>query len=252
MKTYAKILVLLAASCLAFVSVSRAQPTTFTTQPAYSGSAFTFGASTTLGQTFSNVYSVSSMTYNFFIGAGGSTSSTNLTATFGQWNGSSFIAGTTVTFGTITIPPSSAWTASLTNSFNTYSTYQLTFDLTNTGSNPIINSTLASPVTSGVTLDSVYGYMTSPSSTYALLLTNTGGASNLALGLTNTDAFAYGSASPLNFNDWTFAQIAVQTSNPVPESSTVAAILGATLVAGLVIFRLRQQRQLVPVSATAA
>lgn len=245
----------IAAISIAFVSSSLAQLVTYTTQPAYQGSVVTFAGGGTLGQTFTDVYAVAYMTFNFFAGTGsGGTvnTTTDLVATFGQWNGSGFVAGTTVDFGTISIPPSSAWTASLSNGQGTFPTYQVTFDLTDALVNsPVADSVLASPVSSSSILDPVWGYSTDPSYTYALMLTNSGGASNLGLGLTNFDAFQYG-ATNFNFNDWTFAQIAVATTNPVPEASTVAAMIGAAFIAGLVGLRIRQRRQLAALPAAPA
>ena len=89
--------------------------------------------------------------------------------------------------------------------------------------------------------DPTFGYMTSPSNTYALMLTNSGGASNLGLGLTNSNVFPFG-ATNFGFNDWAFAQLVVAPTNPVPESSTVASVAAGLLVAGLVGYRLRQRR----------
>lgn len=218
----------------------RAQLQTYDTRPSYTGSVFTFGSGSSLGETFSNVSAVKSMTYNFFAGASNNTVDTTLTAVFGQWNGSSLVGGTTVSFGTITIPAATSgqWSATLANNGGSYANFSYSFDLTT--------------LTSGL-INSTYGYLTNPNNTYALMLTNTSGsATGLGLGLTNTDAFSYG-ATNLGFNDWSFAQIVVAPGNqslvPVPESSTIAAIIGAVFVAGLVVFRLRQRREieLVPV-----
>jgi hypothetical protein len=242
MNPFVKAGLLFAASALALSGVARAQLQTFETQSAYQGSTFTFFGGT-LGQTFSNVSAVKSMTYNFFSGSGGTTSATNLQAVFGEWSGSAFVGGTTVSFGTINVPSSSSGWSTITNGFGTFNTYAYDFDLTSIGS-PLVHS--------------FFGYLTDSSKTYALMLTDlTGGANGLALGLTNSNAFAYG-ATNLGFNDWTFAQIVVAPGNqelvPVPESSTVAAIGSAVLVAGLVGFRLRQRRAAAqaPVAVVAA
>ena len=239
----------LATLTLGLGSVVRAQLQTYDTRPYYAGSAITFNANGTLGQTFTNVSAVKSMTYDFFAGTGGNNTPTTLSAVFGQWNGSSFVNGSTVSFGTINVPAQggSGWTSTLTNGTNgnTYANFAYTFDL----------STLSSGL-----IDSTYGYLTNPNNTYALMLTNTtvdnnnsSIATGLALGLTNADVFAYG-ATNLGFNDWTFAQIVVAPGNqqltPIPEPSTVAAIAGAVFVAGLVVLRLRQrQLALIPVRA---
>lgn len=246
MKTPAKILSLIAATCFALAAVSRAQIVTYQTetQTGYAGSVATFTSlGGTVGETFTNVSAVTSMTYNFFAGAGnGNTSTqTDLTAVFGQWDGSSFVGGTTVSFGTITIPPStdSSWSSTLDITGASFRNYSYTFDLTS------ISSSLVVPV---------YGYVTNPSDTYALLLTDTTGGTNLGLGLNFSNPFTYGSAYPLGGNsDYVFSQINVvpgsQAVVPTPESGTVAALLGAALVAGLVGFRLRQRRQLALVPA---
>lgn len=228
-------LLLLATSLLGLVGSASAQLQTYDTRPTYQGSTFTFSGGT-LGQTFTNVYSVQSMTYNFFA-SGGTSAATNLSATFGQWNTgtSSFVGGTTVSFGTITVPASnSGWSvlANNTQPGGPYMTYSYTFDLTS----------LVAPM-----ISATYGYLTSPSSTYALMLTDLTGGTNLALGLTNTNSFAFG-ATNLGFNDWTFSQIVVSTS-AIPEASTVASLAALVLVAGLVALRLRQRRALAPVAA---
>lgn len=242
MRTSRSLWFVLAALTLGLGSVARAQLQTYDTRPYYAGSVITFNANGTLGQTFTNVSAVKSMTYDFFAGSGGSTA-TSLSAVFGQWNGSSFVNGTTVSFGSIPVPAEggSGWTTSLTNGTggNTYANFAYTFDLTT--------------LTSGL-IDSTYGYLTNPNNTYALMLTNSGAATGLGLGLTNADVFAYG-ATNMGFNDWTFAQIVVAPGNqqltPIPESGTVAAFAGVVLVAGLVLLRLRQ-RQLAMVPLRAA
>lgn len=220
---------------VAFCAVTaRAQLQTYDTRPFYAGSAITFNSNGTLGQTFTNVSAVKSMTYDFFAGTGGNTVDTQLTAIFGQWNGSSFVGGTTVSFGTITIPAANGgqWASSLVNgpANNTYANFAYTFDLTSVSSNLI---------------DGTYGYLTNPNNTYALMLTNTGAADELALGLTNANVFAYG-ATNMGFNDWTFAQIVVapgsQNLTSTPEPAAVAAWSGVLLVGGLILLRKRQRQ----------
>lgn len=245
MKPLTKI-IFVAAILFALLSPARAQVQTYNTQPFYSGSTTTFSAGVTLGQTFTNVLAVHSMTYNFFLGTGGATSAVNLTAVFGQWDSASasFIGGTTVDFGTIPIPASEDWTETLNG---VYPTFEYNFDLTN----PDLLVEYPS------LLDSVLGYETSASSVYALMLTNEGAATNLALGQSNSpNAFTFGQAyqggGPGDyFRDWTFSQINVVPA-PVPEASTVAALLGAAFIAGLVGLRLRQRRQLTALPAAPA
>jgi hypothetical protein len=239
MRTHTRQALLALALVAGLATQAFAQLQTYDTRPPYAGSAITFGATSTMGETFTNVSAVKSMTYNFFNGSGGNSADTSLSAVFGQWNGSSFVNGTTVSFGTISVPASNSgqWSATLANNGGSFPNFAYTFDLTSLTSNLI---------------DSTYGYLTNPNSTYALMLTNlTGSVTGLALGLTNGDAFAYGTSS-LGVNDWTFAQIVVapgsQQLSPIPESSTVAGIVGAIFIAGLVVLRLRQRNELAPVS----
>jgi hypothetical protein len=222
------------ATLAAFAGSAFAQLQTFETQSEYQGSVFTFNApGSVLGETFANVSAVKSMTYNFFAGSGngGVSTASSLTAVFGEWNGSAFVSGTTVSFGTISIPASDSgsW-STLTNGFGSFNTFEYALDLTT------VNSGLINPT---------FGYLTDFTKTYALMLTNVSG-SNLGLGLTNTNAFAFG-ATNLGFNDWAFAQIVVAPGDqqlvPVPESSTVALAATGALVAGLVGFRIRQRRR---------
>jgi hypothetical protein len=233
MNTSAKTISLLAATLLAFVTSAKAQLQTYETVSAWTGSNFTFSAGATQGQTFSNLYAVKSMTYNFF--TTGVAAATNLTAVFGQWNGSSFISGTTVSFGTITIPASNGGSWSTLNTTyglaNNVQTFAYTLDLATFSGSPI----------SGGSINSINGYLTNPANTYALMLTNTGGNSNLGLGLTNSNVFAYG-ATQFGFNDWAFSQLVVSPTPTIPESSTVASVAAGLLVAGLVGYRVRQRR----------
>lgn len=242
MNIFAKTGTLFAASALAFSGVAQAQLQTYQTQTAYKGSAITFTGET-LGETFSNVSAVKSMTYNFFKGSNaGSSTATPISAVFGEWNSTNldFVTGTTVSFGTIVVPASSAGWTTLTNGFGTYNTYAYQFNLSALSS-PLINPAL--------------GYVTNSTKTYALMLSDlSDGSTGLALGLSNTNAFLYGGASEFGNKDWTFAQIVVAPGNqqliPVPESSTVAAVGSAILVAGLVGFRLRQRRAAVQAPAS--
>ncbi len=238
MRVFSKFLLLVAATSFAFVGSAVAQLQTYQTQTAYAGSVITFSAGATQGQIFTNVSAVKAMTYNFFSGSGSSTATT-LTATFGQWdaNSSSFIGGTTVDFGTINVTASggAGW-STFTNGNGTYASYAQTFDLTTLiGSYPsLINAT--------------YGYLTSSSVSYALMLTNTSGTNTgLGLGLTNNNAFAFGESDFSPTKDWVFSQIVVAPGNqqlvPVPESSTVASLAVGAMVFGLVGFRMNQRRR---------
>jgi hypothetical protein len=222
----------------ALVGSASAQLQTFETQSAYRGSVITFIPGDTRGEIFSNVSAVKSMTYNFFVGAGASgvSISSNFEATFGEWDSTNeaFVAGTTVAFSTINVPASDSgnWTT-LTNGSGSYSTFAQAFDLST------LSSELISPT---------FGYLTSSSKSYAMMLTLNGSvAPNLGLGQSNNNAFAFGISSDNPLRDWTFSQIVVAPGDqqlvPVPESSTVALAATGALVAGLVGFRVRQRRR---------
>jgi hypothetical protein len=241
---------MIAALFVAFVGSAQAQLQTYETVSTWEGSGFTFSASgtnATRGQVFSDVSAVKSMTYNFF--TSGVASATSLTATFGEWNTGSnaFVSGTTVSFGTISIPASTSgsWVplATAYGVENEVSTFAYNFDL----------ATL-----SGALINETFGYLTDSSKSYALMLTNvTGSNTNLSLGLSNDDVFAFGFAKGFSDNDWAFAQIIVapgnQTLVPIPESGTIAAFATGLLVLGMVGYRVRQRRTAVaaPVAITA-
>ena len=245
MNLFSKSAVLLSAGMLALAGVAQAQLQTYQTQTIYNGGVVPFNTSATMGQTFSNVSAVKSMTYNFFSGSGGVTGSTSLGAVFGEWNSStnSFITGTTVDFGTIVIP-ATGWTSIAGNGGpgSPFPTYEYSFDL----------STIQSAFT-----HSTFGYLTNSTKTYAMMLTNQGATTGLGLGLTSSGSlFTYGVAFDGEdyYRDWTFAQIVVapgnQTLVPIPESSTVATLGSAMLVAFLVNSRMRQRRSNPQASAT--
>jgi hypothetical protein len=250
MKPAAHFFAVLAATLVALAAPLRAQLVTYETetQTGYTGSVTTFGASgsgATKGEIFTNVSAVASLTYNFFAGSGNGnvSSATNLTATFGEWNGSAFVGGTTVSFGTITVPASTdvTWVNNLSITGGAFRNFSTTFDFT-TLSSPLINAT--------------YGYLTSASKNYALMLTNTSGNTNLGLGLNTADIFTFGyKGFAESGEDWVFSQIIVapgdQQLTPVPEASTVASAAALAMVGALVGFRVRQRRQLVaaPVAA---
>lgn len=236
MKPIKKLLTLiLAAASLAFVGSAKAQLMTYETLSSWSGNVITFNSNgATMGQTFSNVTAISSMTYTF-VSASNASAAGTLQATFGEWNGSSFVNGTTTDMGIINVPSSSTWAtdpngATLVRNATTYYAF---------------NSTLS--------FNSLY--LTNPSKTYAMMLTNTsGGATSFGLGLVLPDSgFSYGSGYPFSgVGDWAFSQIVLTPADltPVPESSTVAAIFGTTLVAGLAGFRARQRRKNAAAAAT--
>jgi len=248
MRAFSKFLPLVAAALVAFVGSASAQIiTSYETQTDYSGSVTTFGASggsATKGEIFTNVSAVKAMTYNFFAGTAGISSATTLSATFGEWNGVSFVGGTTVSFGTITIPASTdvSWASTLAVTGAAFNNYSYSFDFT-TLSGSLINAT--------------YGYLTDSTKAYALMLTNTtGSVTNLGLGLNTADNPDYGyKGFAASGEDWVFSQIVVYGGNqqlvPVPESSTVASLAVGAMVFGLVGFRMNQRRRaaVAPVAA---
>ncbi len=242
MRTFSKFLPLFAATLFAFVGSVSAQLQTYETQTNYGGSVTVFGASgptSIKGEVFTNVSSVASLTYNFFAGSGGGgvSSATSLSATFGEWNGTSLVGGTTVSFGTIVIPAStdSSWVSNLSITNAPFKNYSRTFDFT---------------TLSGALINTTYGYLTDSNKSYALMLTNLSGSTNMGLGLNDADVFAFGYKSgtlPAAGEDWVFSQIVVapgsQTLVPVPESSTVASVVVGAMVFGLVGFRINQRRR---------
>lgn len=233
---------------LALAGVAKAQLLTYETVQPWEGSAISFsgsGSGATRGQLFTSVSAVKSLTFLFFTNSTAAT--TSLQAAFGEWNTATntFVAGSSVSFGTIVIPPSSSWAElntlldgidpDLNNAYadgNPTNAYAHTFDLS------AITSTL---------VHATYGYLTNSSKTYALMLTNVSGTNTgLALGLTNEDEFAFGYARGFTAQDWAFAQITVAPGNqqlvPIPESSTAAMAGSVMLVAFLVNSRMRQRR----------
>jgi hypothetical protein len=238
MRTFSKFLPLVAATLFAFVGSASAQLQTYETQSAYSGgNLVALNQNGPLSQTFTNVSAVKAMTYNLFAtGPGATSGNATFTATFGQWNGSGLVGGTTVSFATINVPASSdpSW-SSFTNGNGTFASYALSFDL----------ASLAGNYGSFV-VDATYGYLTSSASTYALMLTQTS-SSTLSLGfITDPVPFPYGTT---NFGvfDYVFSQIIVAPGSqqlvPVPESSTVASVVVGVMVFGLVGYRINQRRR---------
>jgi|GEM_PF-1964317 hypothetical protein len=214
--------------------------------PGYNGSVDSFDGFDVVaqGQLFSNVLAIESMTYNLF--TTGTPAETVLLATFGQWD------TTTNSF----VGPTLEWEKSiLTSGWNTLAI----------GANSYTTFTL------DLNLVEKHGslYITDPSLTYAMILSQvTPGNLDFGIGKTTNAAFGYGygiqiddsgGATTLN-RDFTFSQISLVPNEegyqlpPVPEASTVAAMIGAAFIAALVGLRLRQRRQLaaVPVGSIAA
>jgi hypothetical protein len=232
----------LAALLSAFVVSVRAQTiTNIETFSDWSGSGYTITANRIYAQTFTSVSAMQQMLYKFTSSNASSSSSMALEVKLVEWNPNALTAaasfGATVhDFGTQTITAPNSWTESLGSGMIGY---DLKLDLV-----PTYGAT-------GITLD--------PSKTYAMMMISTTGTpsgSGIGLAFTNDDSFAFGTAArqstatAMNQDlgyDWGFTQTVVTV---VPESSTIAAIAGALLVAGLVALRLRQRRQqaLVPVT----
>lgn len=246
MKTSSKLLSVFAAGAFAFAVPMVAQIQTYETVSNYSGTSnYSLTSGGRAGQTFSNIYAIQSLTYNFF-GAPGV--DTTLSATFAQWNGAGGFAGafnannyTTIhNFGTFTVnqfvsPNSNGWTQ-ITNTNGTFNTFAVTFDFTNLAADSETETAF---------------FETNPSTVYALILHNaTGSTTPFGLGFAN-DTFAFGEAGiglGSFSQDYTFSQISVAT-NAIPESSTIASLIAVGLVAGLVTFRIRQRRQPLPAAA---
>lgn len=235
-------LLALAALLSAFVVSVRAQTiTTFETFSDWSGSGYTFTANRIYAQTFTSISAMQKMVYKFTSSNATSSSGMSLDVKLVEWNPNAVTAAASVgatvhDFGAQSITAPNTWTETLGGGMIGF---DLTLDLV-----PTYGVT-------GITLD--------PSKTYAMMMvsaTGTPGGSGIGLAFTNDDSFAFGAAArqstvtAMNQDlgyDWGFTQTVVTV---VPESSTVAAIAGALLVAGLVGLRLRQRRQqaLVPVT----
>lgn len=260
MKLFSPLLALGVATSLAFVAVGRAQIQTYETISSYSGSSqWSILNNRAAGELFTEVLGIQSLTYNFF--NNGSSSATQLSAKFAEWNGTgtpNFNGSITtvnsrfttlVDFGTFTVPQftggaEDGW-ESYTNDFGTFDTFEKKFDF----------EFLPEAVNGIFALDG--------SKTYALIISNTSGATtSFGIGLVakpedeeilpNTFVNGYAGIGNNSFGtDYTFSQIAIIPTSAVPESSTVAALLGCGLVAALVGYRIRQRRQSSPAGAAA-
>jgi hypothetical protein len=239
MKIYSKYLGLFAATCLAFVGVARAQFVTISDDTNnWSGSVIAFNGTgqndQAEGEGITGVTALEAVTYTFMSTSAGSATGGSLAATLVQWNGSNYTL--VQSLGTVSIPAPDTWSGSLTANSITAVTYQQSFDLSFTNTTPLIAA-----------------------DTYVVLLTNTGaGSLSFGLGLDTlgasgpgTQYLAGGSEQKGNGlatgagGDWTFSDVTLLPSGntiPTPEPATVAAIMGAILVAGLVLFRLRQRQ----------
>lgn len=247
-----------AATLFAFLNPLMAQVQTLETQTGYGGSVQTWtgnsGAASRKAQVFTSVEAVSLLTYNFFAGTGGSplgtTQAANFTAQFGEWNqATNNLANVLVDFGAFTVPSNTAvgeeaWSSVLSETGESFANWSKTFDFT-----------------TQLGLDPVLGLVTDASKSYAMLLTITNWTSstNIGLGVNDSDYYLGLDNAPLLFpngyfgnslagNDYVFSQISIVPA-PVPEASTVAAMIGAAFIAGLVGLRIRQRRQVAALPA---
>ncbi len=254
-------LLLFSAIFLALLNPVAGQVQTLETQTGYAGSVQVWtgnsGAASRKAQVFTDVEAVALLTYNFFAGTGGSplgtTKAANFTAQFGEWNpATNNLANVLVDFGSFTVPPNTsegaeAWSSTLSETGESFANWSHSFDFT-----------------ARVGLDPVLGLITDASKSYAMLLTITNWTTttNIGLGVNESDFYRdldgeallfpngyYG--NPLSGNDYVFSQISIVPA-PVPEASTVAAMIGAAFIAGLVGLRIRQRRQLAAPSAAPA
>jgi len=250
----------LAAASAALFTLASAQVQTLHTQTGYGGSVQTWtgnsGAASRKAQVFTSVEAVALLTYNFFAGSGGSplgtTQSADFTAQFGEWNPlTNNLSNVLVDFGSFTVPPNTsggaeAWSTVLSETGGAFANWSQTFDFT-----------------TQLGMDPVLGLVTDASKTYAMLLTITNytSSTNIGLGVNDSDyylgldeaplLFPNGySGSPTSGTDYVFSQISIVPA-PVPEASTVAAMIGAAFIAGLVGLRLRQRRQVAALPAAA-
>lgn len=225
-----KLINFIAVACLGLgcVGSSKAQLVTYETISRWSGSLITLSAHTTYAQVFTNVRQVESMTYLFASYNNTGTLGRDFTASFVEWNPTTnTVANVLHSFGTISLAAPNTWNSADSITIvgdegpETYFTNKLTLNI---------------------------HQITSPTKTYALLMTSQSTTSKVGFTLTNNNAFAFGYALGYSAFDWGFSQLVVEPG-PVPEASTIAAVLACALVAGLVGFRIRQQRRLAPVPA---
>ncbi len=226
MRTILRPITFFAAIFFAFVGTASAQFVTHTTLPTWTGSTTTLDAGSVYGQTLSDILAVQQMTYRFVTSSTTPISATTINASFVEWNNAGAATATLVDFGSVVIPASSdpSWGTTSVGS-TTFHTYDYTFSV------DLLNLSAAS--------------------TYALIFSPTASTS-LAFGLNNFGAasnFASGHAIISGWDqlpqDWAFQNVVyVPQGNfvPVPETSTVAVVFAAVLVAGLVFMRTRQRR----------
>lgn len=244
MKILLSRILFLAAVGLASTVSSQAQVSTLSTTDNFSGGTIPIGPNGVYGQTFTNIEAISSFTYNFF--SAGNSNATKLSAQWAVYNGSGSMSSlanwTTIqTFPEINIPAfvsanTNGWTQFSNGHGGPYNTYTVEMNFSGPG-----------------------GWLiTDPSLTYALLLTEQNGiTAGATLGWDSMNEFTYGDAS-VGFSsafDYTFSNIVYVKGGeivPIPETSTVASLSAAALVAALVVFRIRQRRQLALAPAAAA
>jgi hypothetical protein len=246
MKTYTKYLGLIAASCIAFSGVARAQAITISDDtPSWDGSVINFNKAGSFdqgeGEAITNAIAIQSVTYTFASTQLTSAAGGTLAASLVQWNGTSFgtAAYTTIaSLGTVNIPAPDTWTQSVAYDGGVTTVFEQSFNLSFTDQANL-----------------------NPNDIYAVLLTNTSSTSSLTFGLGEIDSGLSGTGTQDLFDglkqtggvntlndpgtNWTFSDVSFVPRNnalPAPEPATVAAWAGLILVAGLVFYRLRQQQ----------
>jgi hypothetical protein len=240
MKTIAKYLVLLAATSFAFTGIARAQFVTISDDTsAWTGSVITFAGTgnsfNSEGEAITGAKAIETVTYTFLSTAAASTTGASLSAALVQWSGSTY--SVVQSLGTVSIPAPNTWTGSLTYQSISAVTYQQSFDLsfTNTANlNPAATYSVLLTNNSASSTSFGLGFITNP-------VTGTG-TQYLAGEAEGSTAGNGALTAPFN---WTFSDVSVLPSGnsiPTPEPTTMAALAAALLVAGLVVYRLRQRQ----------
>ncbi len=229
--------------------VARGQPETISTDlPEWTGSVTTFSGAgsgssqVSLGEALTGVIAIESVTYTFVSSTLSSNVGGTLDAALVQWNQTNNTYTTVQSLSPVSINAPDTWTDSISYNNGNASTYSssVTFDLSFTN-------------TANLT----------PADAYVVLLSNTSSqATTFGLGTVNaalTGPYVGNLADGVYTNaantrlvdpttNWTFSSIsAVPVGNVVPsaapESGTIAAMAGVVLVAGLVVYRMRQRRE---------
>jgi hypothetical protein len=199
-----------------------------------------------MGESIKNAIAIQSVTYTFMSTATTSTLGGTLSAALVQYNKFDGTYTTVQSLGTVSIPAPDTWSGSLSYGGNTAATYQQSFDLSFTDTANLNPSATYVILLTNTTTTLVGDTPTSIATSFGLgavttTLTGTGVA-DLGGGLyqNGTDGLLYNPGS-----NWTFSDVSFVPSGntiPSPEPTTVAAMAGLVLVAGLVFFRLRQRQ----------